>query len=178
VKGTLNALNGGVHTAAAGSKRVGVILIDPNGQSRSLVLSTSGIGAYSGAFTPIVAGTWIEQTVWNGDIKHAPTGSAVTDFRVAPVATKLVLSCPGKASVKGTLTVTGAISPALGGALSSVIYSHAGTSIGHSVTAGSTGAFSDSITVNDAGKWAVQATFPGDQARSPARSKTCVNNVS
>jgi WD40-like Beta Propeller Repeat len=178
VKGTLNALNGGVHTAAAGSKRVGVILIDPNGQSRSLVLNTSGTGAYSGAFTPIVAGTWIEQTVWNGDIKHAPTGSAVADFRVAPVATKLVLSCPGKASVKGTLTVTGAISPALGGALLSVIYSHAGTSIGHSVTAGSSGAFSDSITVNDAGKWDVQATFPGDQARSPSRSKTCVSNVS
>ncbi len=177
VSGTLNAFNGGAHAAVAGSKRVGVVLIDPNGQSRSLVLHTSAIGAYSGAFTPIVAGTWSEQTVWNGDIKHAPIGSGVTHFRVARVTTKLVLLCPGKASVKDTLTVTGGISPALGGALLSVIYSHAGMSVGHSVTADSTGAFSDSITVNDPGVWDVQATFAGDEARSAATSKTCVNNV-
>ncbi len=157
-------------------KRIGVVVLDPDDRAQVQTLHTNASGGYSIHLTPDLPGNWVIQTVWYGDAKHAKAASRAMRFSVAPIATRISLSCPGKGTVKSKLTVSGTINPAFAGASITVAYSHPSAGgpvdISHRVTTNAGGAFTDSIAPNDAGEWDALGSFAGDLARLGLRSAT------
>ena len=182
--GTLTSAQRDAQTASAAAQRIGVVAFGPDGEAMTVVLHTHSGGGYSGRFMPDVPGRWLIQAVWYGDSKHVTTASLARQFEVAPrprANTTLSLTCPGKATAKTALKVSGAIRPAFAGARITVAYSHpsGGSSIvvSHHITTSAMGTFSDSITPNETGEWDVQAIFGGDTRHSGSGSAVCKNTV-
>jgi hypothetical protein len=69
---------------------------------------------------------------------------------------------------------SGALSPAVDGAVISIVYtSPDGSTTTHVRPTGSTGSFDDSLRPHDPGVWHVQAHWDGDETHLPADSPSC-----
>lgn len=182
VSGSLRA-----RLASVANRRLGLMVVGPDGLPQTLTAPTNGNGRYSISFRPQLPGRWVIQTVWDGDVKHAatPSDTCITIVTAKapppPVSTTLSLSCPGKGTVKSPLAVSGSLLPGFAGARITLYYTHqrqSGTeSFSHQVATDATGAYTDSIVPDDPGQWYVQAAYPGDAQHDSSKSTPCSTNV-
>ncbi|MEM2261726.1 MAG: hypothetical protein QXK24_04670 [Ignisphaera sp.] len=76
------------------------------------------------------------------------------------------------------ITIQGSINPARPGATVTITYTKPDyTTITHTVTADSTGSYTDKLTVDMKGKWNVKSSWPGDSDYEGATSTTLTFNV-
>lgn len=177
LSGSLSAQSGGASHAT-----VGLVAISPSGRVEPVASKTNGGGSYSLTFQPNEPGRWVLQTNWNGDRKHPSTPSRPCNLTVtqpAPKPTTLKLSCPGKASLGGALSVTGALSPGFTGARVQITFTPPkGSATIDTVTTNSKGGFTGGVKPNESGNWRVQARYAGDSTHSASSSPTCTVSVS
>lgn len=122
-------------------------------------------------------GNWHITASYFGDLGHAPATPASCDVR-ATATTTLTLACPGKASLKGALTTSGVLSPAVAGAVVTITYTNPMGSIADQATVDATGAFTDTTNLGTSGNWTSQASYAGDASHTSSLSQACATTVS
>jgi WD40 repeat protein len=151
----------------------------PSGPSVTDTVSTDVSGNYSDSTAATQTGTWTIQAFFPGDGQHAPATSSRCTTNVSTAPTTLTLSCPGKASVKGPIGVTGSINPGFAGATIEITYTPpSGPPVTDTATTDASGGFSDSTTATQTGTWTIRAFFPGDSEHAPSASSACTTSVS
>jgi hypothetical protein len=190
LSGVLHVAPVGARTAAASSGiRVGMVARLNGGLSETVTGKTDRSGRYSLTFLPAEPGVWTMQVVWNGDRNHASAegpecGALVTaPPPPEPQKTTLALNCPGKSELAMPLSISGELTPAIGGAPIKLTYTHQTQgplqTFTETATTTSSGAFSDaSVTPTDAGEWDVSAAYAGDAAHTASTAQSCAISVS
>lgn len=108
-------------------------------------------------------------------------GSAEAQFTVAAPAvapTLTVTAAPRTAYVGQTVSLTGAIAPAMACTLTISTTSPGGAVASRQVTTSADGSFSDTLTVSEAGSYLVRATFAGDEAHAACSAECSVQSKS
>jgi hypothetical protein len=149
------------------AKRIGALLRSDLNNARRGVLTAD---LFSNG-TP--AGTVLRRVARRTFQPPAPFPGIFTPARA------LTLSCPAAATVKGSLDVSGQLSPAVTGAPITLTYSLSGGSetVTHTATTSAAGTYADSAPADAIGNWTVRASWAGDAFYSAATSPVCTVNV-
>jgi hypothetical protein len=182
---TSNSVKFGSSTTVSGSitpPRSGVIItlsyMLPNDTVIKRNVSSTSDGSYSDTYTPSVPGNWKVTASWEGDSTYEGAASSEVSFTVTKIST--TLSCtasPSEVAEGNSITVSGAIGPALSGKTVALTYKKAdGKTVTRTATTGSDGSYSDSYRPDAIGLWSVTASWNGDStyeaASSPSKSFT------
>lgn len=135
----------------------------------SVLKLTTTIEAKVGTHALLIVGTS------DGNIR-----SASVTLTINPVATRVTISL-SSSSVKqeDTVTVRGAITPEIVGAVVTLTYTKPdGTILTRAVKTNADGSFSDSLVPEDVGTWQVSASWQGDATHAGANSDTVMLQVS
>jgi len=106
-------------------------------------------------------------------------GSAEAQFTLAPPAvppTLTVSAAPGTAYVGQTVSLTGAIAPAMACALTLSVTSPAGAVASREITTSTDGSFADTLTVYEIGSYVVRAAFAGDEGHGACSAECSVQS--
>ena len=160
---------------------VTVTYTEPGGGVVDKVL-TDDQGAFSDSIPAGVAGTWTVGAAFDGDPIYQASNAAPCSLQVvsAPplqTPTSLSLVCPSGATLKGSLDVSGSLSPPFAGAAITLTYTSPNGSIVRETTTDLQGNFADSVEASVTGAWSVAATFPGDASHGSSAA-TCTTTVS
>jgi hypothetical protein len=146
----------------------------PNGTVLERNVSSASDGIYSDTYTPPVSGDWKVTASWEGDSTYEGAASSEVSFTVTKILT--TLSCtasPSEVAEGDSITVSGAISPALTGKTVTVTYKKAdGKTVTRTATTGSDGSYSDSYGPDAIGLWSVTASWNGDSTYEGASSSS------
>jgi len=143
---------------------VELTLARPDGSTTTRSCMTSTDGIYRATFVPDKAGSWTVKAQWSGDADHEGAISSGLIFTIekAPTVVSITVS-PSSVDEGSSVKVSGAISPALTGALISVTLTRPdGSIVPRSVTS-SDGLFSDNYTPGSIGRWTVRASWLGNE---------------
>ena len=163
-----------------------LLFAPPSGQGTQFNVYANPQGAYRGAITANVQGTWTVQAFFDGDASYAPTQSAPCPVTVTTrpppngKPSSISLNCPASAIARhGTISVYGEITPTRYGAPVTVTYTEPdGHEVAHSTSTigpGSIfeGTYFDEITPEQTGTWTAQASWPGDGTYAGESSRVC-----
>jgi hypothetical protein len=156
----------------------------PNGSVVDQV-TTDDQGNFNDATLATAPGIWNIKASFAGDPLDLASASSPCATVVSaappppPQPTTLTLQCPASASLKGTLAVSGALSPSVSGAAITIAFhSPNGSTVTDSVTADTAGGYTDSTAATSPGQWTIQASYGGDATDQPSASAPCTTMVS
>jgi outer membrane protein assembly factor BamB len=170
-------VGGGILPAVSGAT-VTLTYVAPNLTETTQTVMTATDGTYSSSFTPTVqTGLWELIAKWSGSTTHGEAEAFPQFFTVEPVSPgkmATTISCsatPTTAKVGGTITVSGNISPAVGGMLVTITYTKPdATTFTTTSSSGTGGAYVHTFKPDTSGTWNVKASWTGSKSYSAAAS--------
>jgi hypothetical protein len=164
VTGTYGAFNeGSVNGTVSGNKLSGTWSYPPSSDKGYFEWSMSADGkSFTGKFWRVSPDDFTE---WNG--KRVVRAPSTVTCAVSPATIK----------VGESVSATGALSPAVGGASVTLLYKVGSTEVSRQVTTGTDGKFSDSYKPSSAGSWTVTASWIGNAQYSGAASQSAAFTV-
>jgi hypothetical protein len=150
----------------------------PNGTILIRNVTSTELGEFEDTFTPNMAGSWTVKASWDGDLDHEGSESSEVSFTVLKAKSSLSLSASRVDLEKGDeITISGSINPSLTGVAVTLTFERPdGTNFTVTALTNTEGSFSYTFTPQDAGKWTVHASWPGNEnyegATSPSLSFT------
>lgn len=167
---------GGVLPAVEGAT-IQVTWTSPTLVVHNATATTAADGTYGGTFTPDETGLWTMQSRYPGDSTHGYSRSFPQFFTVkaaAPTKMATTITCavnPTSSKVGDTVTISGTISPAVGGVLVTTILTKPdGTTETSASSTDKDGKFSDAFKADTAGSWSATSKWSGSASYAAATS--------
>jgi hypothetical protein len=147
-------------------------------------LTTDGRGRFSDRAPFNTVGTWTVRASYAGDARRRGAEATCTVQVTAPPQnpppnqpqqTSLTLTCPANGGFVGDqVSVSGALTPAMGGATISLRYQPTGAEPEtRTVSTDAQGRYEDSYTTRRSGNLTIQANFAGNAEFNPSQSPAC-----
>jgi hypothetical protein len=142
-----------------------------NGGSYMIIATTTtdAQGRFATSFTPPGTGAYTLRATYTGDENHVGQSSTAT-LTVSQSPSGIVLSSSALNAKPGdVITLSGYLYPATSATITLTYKGPSGT-VTHTVNSDSTGAFSDTYTVDQSGKWTVSASWAGSSSMASSTS--------
>ena len=135
-------------------------------------VTTDSQGRFATSFTPNGPGSYTIRATWTGDETHMGTSNTAT--ATVTKATSVILLSTSEVNGKpgDTITVSGYLYPATTANLTLAYTNPSGSVTTHNVKADSTGYFTDTYTVDQAGTWKISAAWTGNTSNNGASSNS------
>lgn len=142
------------------------------GEIRVQVMTTT-TGYFEDSLTPDLAGSWKVNVSWDGDSTYEGAESDTVRFLVNRAPTNIMITLSSESFDEGeTITVSGSISPPVGGAPISLEYTLPDGSLISRSSTTTDGSFVDTYTPDKDGEWSVRASWSGDDNHLGAESSS------
>jgi len=142
-----------------------------SGGSYSIIATTitDSQGRFATSFTPPNTGAYTLRATYSGDENHIGQSSTAT-LTVSQSPTGIVLSSSELNAKPGdVITLSGYLYPATSATITLTYKGPSGT-VTHTVNSDATGAFSDTYTVDQSGRWTVSASWAGSSSMASSTS--------
>jgi hypothetical protein len=156
------SVNGTLYPAKATEITIEYTL--PNGTITTKTVDSDSAGIFSDTLTANQVGVWQIKASWDGDDTYAATESLPALLSVSKIQSVLTISAsPLTVNVGENITVSGTLTPAQAATVTITYTKPDGTSTTKTVTTLGTGAFTDSIKLDQIGVWQIKASWNGNE---------------
>ncbi|MFH2110297.1 MAG: hypothetical protein ABIJ47_03435 [Candidatus Bathyarchaeota archaeon] len=133
-----------------------VLRVQGGGQSKDITVKVDTVGRVEYTYKPPAAGSYTATLLYLGDAVNHPASSIPQEFTVTKQALTVTCSLsinPGKETQP--LTISGSVSPAMGGIPVNLVIVSPTTSLVESLTTSGSGTFTTTITTDSLGAWEI-----------------------
>jgi hypothetical protein len=130
---------------------------------------TNHAGHFTDRLTLHTAGRWMVFATWAGDRTREPAAALPCAGTVAKIPTHVALTCPTGSSAGSPAQFSGTLSEA-DVPLAVVYEAPSRTTIGHVVSSGRAGSFTDAFSPSEPGAWQALAHYKGDSNHAGAEA--------